>query len=256
MKQILYLFVAVFLLSLVSSVSPFIVSTSEGYGIEPVLIDYIKEYSTYKFHIHIINQSNGMPITSGVSCYMHLYNSTGNHLVKLEKSTISDMFDYEFIVDGNNFTLGTYQAKFQCNSSLLGGSSEIEFKVTSTGKEEPSELLLLFFIISFILLIGLTCYLALYTLGHLLALDFDLTDLSIDWGMFFIILLVYYFELQIMSNSLIDAFAGWFLSLAGFLLFVIPIIAFIISLAMGNLSKKNWKQQAPRRFKIGGRANV
>ena len=138
MKKAWLILTLIIFSSLVSAISPFTPQTTTGFSIEPVNVEYIKELTNYNFHIHVINQSNGLPLNTGISCYMHLYNSTGDHLVIMEQDTPEDIFDYTFSVNGDNFILGNYFAKFQCNDSIRGGSIEIGFKVTKTGNEQTT----------------------------------------------------------------------------------------------------------------------
>jgi len=159
-------------------------------------------------------------------------------------------FNYTFC---NTSDLGTYIYDY---FDAEGNVYVNDFEITSNGKGQPSELLLVFFIIVFLILIGLTCYIAIYTIGHLISLDFDLTDLSLDWGLYFVILAVYYLEDYYLSLKFINDYFLWFISIGGMLLILVPIIAFILSITMGALTKKQWKannQVPPRRFKLGGR---
>jgi len=126
---------------------------NNGLLIEPVVIDYLKTGSGYDFNIHVFNKSNGVPITSGLSCYFHLYNSSGNHLLVLETSTIEHIFDYSFYVDGGNFSRGIYEVKFSCNNSVLGGSSELTFEVNPLGNETKTSESILYVVLTIAVLI-------------------------------------------------------------------------------------------------------
>ena len=130
-------FIMIFMISLIGAVKPTISFTlDEGYEIQPTIKDYIRTGEDHDFEIHVFNISNGMPITEGISCYMHLYHVDGDHIYEGEDTTVEHNFDYGFDVDGGNFTSkGVYQAKFQCNDSILGGGIEIEFFVNNYGEK-------------------------------------------------------------------------------------------------------------------------
>lgn len=136
-------------------------TTTNGYLIEPVIINHLKTNQDYTFNVHVINKSNGVPIVSATSCYFHLYNSTGGHLLELEDSSVSHKFDYDFTVKGANFTKGFYQVKIQCNSTTNeGGVNEMEFEVNNLGKETgiAESILYVALTIAVLLLFGVALY--------------------------------------------------------------------------------------------------
>ena len=136
-KKLMILMFGLLLISCVSAVKPITsITTDAGYLIEPVGKDYIKTGENHSFEIHVFNKSTGLPITTGITCYMHLYNETGKHQFEQLKTTVDHDFDYGFDLIGNNFTeRGEYQIKYQCNSSAFGGGTEIFFWVDDYGEE-------------------------------------------------------------------------------------------------------------------------
>jgi len=124
-------------ISMVSAVKPLTsVESVDGLHVEPTEKSAIRTGIDHEFEVHVFNISNGMPITSGISCYLHLYHEDGNHVYEGIDTTVNHDFDYAFDVAGGNFTKrGEYQAKFQCNSSKLGGGTEIFFVVNDFGEE-------------------------------------------------------------------------------------------------------------------------
>lgn len=96
--------------------------------------DIHKQWTPYKFDVHVVNVSNGVPITSGVVCILHLYGINGEHLAVLNDSDVSEHFDYDFTLDKNNFSaIGDYFVNVQCNSTTSGGFTTVPFKVTPSG---------------------------------------------------------------------------------------------------------------------------
>lgn len=121
---------------LVSSAPPFQTSSgASSWQVRTEFIDVHKINTQHEFIAHIYNESNGVPITSGASCYFHLYNQHGNHLLELTDTTTSHSYDYEFIANAGNFTTaGQYSYLIQCNSSTQGGFIAWTFEVTPNGE--------------------------------------------------------------------------------------------------------------------------
>lgn len=141
-----YLFI---LLPIVFSAPPVsqVQQFTEGYVIKVPMTEILPKNQTIKFNFHVYNISTGMPIASGLTCYFHLYNSTGNHIYESPIiTTIDHLFDYEAKVDKGNFTKpGYYSYVFQCNSTSLGGYVENLITVTPNG-EIPGTSVSLFYI--------------------------------------------------------------------------------------------------------------
>jgi len=140
-KKVMYGFIFLILLigiiPLISAVKPSApIQITTGLSIQPTEKNAIRQGIDHEFEVHVFNVSNGKPITSGITCYLHLYNSTGQHFYEGVDATASHTFDYSFNVLGGNFSsLGNYQAKFQCNSTTLGGGTEVYFTVNNFGEE-------------------------------------------------------------------------------------------------------------------------
>jgi hypothetical protein len=112
---------------------PFITTTSsDGLEISSPGFDVLTAGQDFDFPIHVFNFSNGVYITSA-TCYMHLYNHSGKHLLALSDSSVAHDFDFEFPVKGGNLTAGSYFVNFQCNTSATGGGVRYDFEVTPTG---------------------------------------------------------------------------------------------------------------------------
>lgn len=160
-KFILFLVAVLFSMSYCMAAPPFISTSSNtvGFSIEPVLVDCIKTGETYEFNIHVFNQTSGHQVTdnSKVTCYMHLYNRSGAHIYDGYSDVVTHTFDWEFIVNGANFTNGFYQAKFQCNTTNVGGAAEITFEVNPFGVAftlERSILYIIYIVIAILLFAG------------------------------------------------------------------------------------------------------
>lgn len=136
-----YIFFAFMLLAIISLIAfagatqVTITPQASGLDVRAPGLDTLKFGQTFDFPVHVFNASNGVPMYSGLICYFHLYNSSGEHVVTLSDSSPSNDFDYEFSVNksNHNFTLGYYFANIQCNNSLIGGGVRYDFQVTQSG---------------------------------------------------------------------------------------------------------------------------
>lgn len=128
-----------FCLVLVSAAPPFTTSGDSALTVEPVIIETLKANENYKFQVHVFNTSNGAPINYNTSCYVHVYNVSGNHIYAAENTSIDNRFDYEFLILGDKLPVGIYQVKFQCNNTNgRGGAAEFEFAATPSGRAPNS----------------------------------------------------------------------------------------------------------------------
>lgn len=139
----IFLFTLLFLTTVVSAQPPFQdVTFTEGWTIKYPQDQEFKRTQGYMFHIHIYNSSDGLPVTEDwtngglPSCTFHLYDNNGSHIYIAEDNTTENGFDYEFEVDGGNFTEhGDYNYIVQCNNTKFGGFENIGFIVSETGIE-------------------------------------------------------------------------------------------------------------------------
>jgi len=215
---ILGMFLLFLIIPLVSAVPP--VTTTQqfttGYEIRIPQDNILKTGQSYSFNIHVYNITNGYPIIKGISCYFHLYNSTGNHQLILTSSTTDDIFDYEFLVAGGNFTNGVYYANYQCNSSVLGGYHSEPIFVNPVGRETTTA-----DSIFYIGLLTLLFSLLFATFGFLL------TSRNINWTIvtsvfsYFISLTLIFTLWKFAENYMYDL--QWIVSLF-YMLFIITLI--------------------------------
>lgn len=136
-KKFLLMFIfAIFFLSFISSAPPFQSNTFSGYQIKYPAQDLLKVNQSFKIDLHVYNISTGLPINSGLTCYVHFYNSTGMHTITLAQNTPAHVYDYEFLIDGKNISIsGHYSYVAQCNSSAFGGFVDVPLEVTPNGEE-------------------------------------------------------------------------------------------------------------------------
>jgi hypothetical protein len=167
MKKLFFLICFVVFLSLVSAQPPPREVTSNEGGFQITFNErlVLKKNESIQFNFHIVNITSGHPITTNAVCTFHLYNITGNHIYIAEDSTIDDVFDYEFPVDGGNFTqLGDMNYIITCNDSVFGGSTNVPLLITETGTmlETPDAILYVLILTILVLTFALSLWGAIY----------------------------------------------------------------------------------------------
>ena len=143
---------------------------AEGLKIKYPPINNLVTNQSFNFHFHVFNSTNGVPLKPAdfpITCYFHLYNSTGSHIYVAETNETEHIFDFGFDVDGGNFSIpGYYSYIIQCNSSTQGDFDAVPLQVNEQGKEVSTMAridvlttsLYIFLIISVILFVGFLFY--------------------------------------------------------------------------------------------------
>ena len=236
LKVFAFLFLVLLAVPLVSAISPHVQAGgdyfAEGFVIKyPSDVNFIQN-SDYTFNFHVFNLSTGFPLTNKtVSCYFHLYNQSGNHIVasQIPGYSFDHNFDFEIMVKGGNFsTVGRYSYIIQCNSTNFGGFDNVPLSVTSNGKEIPSGNLIIFFTILFLILIAGLLTLLIYDLTRFSTLDFDVRDIVFNLSAYFVLFGTYMLEKEYLANANIERFLSM-LVIAGIYPFVyLSIIMFTV----------------------------
>jgi len=162
---IIYVMMFVLCLSSVMSVPPFQeISGVSGYEIRYPQFENIELYQDFNLHIHVFNTSNGFPLDNNYVdfCNLHLYDITGNHILK-GNLTYDEDFDFEYYINGSVVfnTTGTKQFHIYCYNNNRGGSVSGIFNVVDSSdvledfEEQTADniLFLVFGIFTLILLI-------------------------------------------------------------------------------------------------------
>lgn len=154
---------------------------------------------------------------------------------------VAQSFTYNFC---NTTDLGFYIYDYFDN---FGNVYVNDFEITLNGKEKPSGIIVVLFIILFMVCLGFSSFMILYNIGHFFAFDFDIVDVAFNWGIYFIIVALYGLEEFYLGNPDIRTWLLWFISIGGFVLIFMPLLAFILSITVGTLSKKQMPEIMPRR---------
>lgn len=129
---LLFLFFFSFI-NLASAAQPSVVTTSPptGLQVDTLLFGELRQNSGFMLHTHVYNVSSGINVSNSTTkCYAHLYNSTGNHILRADMSW-DGKGDFEAPINGNNFTkTGSYAAETWCTiGNAVGGSERLFFEV-------------------------------------------------------------------------------------------------------------------------------
>lgn len=233
-KLFLSLILCLFLVSFISSASPF-ESTNDGglqFGYSPY--EVVKANTDFKLHIHVVNDTEIQTNTT-TSCYVHLYNSEGSHIVESQMGWDSNDVEFTYTIGGGNFTIGSHAYIIWCNNTnkqihLVNGV----FEVTNTGNKN-SDVLETFFIIFSIIIFGYLLITLLNTLAHFVQLDMDMGDLMNVCLAYFLLIFFHYFAIGYYPDTFILDLSGLMINVCGFTHLFIGILAFMLSITIGKV---------------------
>jgi len=236
-KLFMFMILSLFLITLVSAVKPITeITFTEGYNLKIPIDNILKIGQDFEFEVHVYNISNGMPITSGIGCYGHLYDYTGHHIYEGYDETVSHNFDYSFQIAGANFSKSdVYSFIAQCNSSTLGGYNGEEVIVTPTGREIKDNPLIFFMFISVFIFLGLLW--SLYKiLEDLAAVEVTLNTLFIGFSAYIVNLAYYYYLTNFMPMDLLLDLSLFGITVFGITHLFIPLVGLIFTwIKKGNV---------------------
>jgi hypothetical protein len=138
-RFLILIFIFLMTINFTGAVPPItqIPNLATGYSVEVPIVDYIKTFHDFNFKTHVYNLTNGVPVTNKTtSCTLHVYNSTGRHLIEQNMIFDPNDFDWGLTVNGANFSYnGQYAGIVWCNSTSYGGYTEWSFYANSIGSE-------------------------------------------------------------------------------------------------------------------------
>lgn len=104
----------------------------------------------------------------------------------------------------------------------------VDFTITYNGKETPSGIVIVFFSLGFLIVIGFLSYLFIYNMGHFGQMDYDLGDLIKNVSAYFVLLGLYLLSVLYMGNEMIDSMMVWIIGITGFTNVAMSFLFFII----------------------------
>jgi len=235
-----YIYIGLFFLllsfSIVSSQPSTIVqSFPEGYTIVEINSQYLKINEDFNYLFYLYNTSSGLKIdNTTATCNFHLTDSQGTLLLEKEKLYQPKGYWYT-LINGTYFSeVGYYYYGVDCSDELGGALSGV-FTVTHTGKEEPTEFVLLFFILGFIAIFFFGIIYFFKALKEFTLLEMDLFDTIILMCSYFIMWLFYYFQMIYLNNPLMNEFLLIGISIGAFTHVLLPLIGLFTSFILNTL---------------------
>ena len=140
-KAKVILVIAFMFLLLIPLVSAKVVAQSSadtiGLEIKYPQIDVKKQGQDFKFHTHVYNTSSGLLVTNvTTSCEIHIYNSSGSHVLESAMAWDSNNRDFKLDIAGTTFADSQMMSAIvTCNTSKVGGFVSFSFDVNPTGRE-------------------------------------------------------------------------------------------------------------------------
>lgn len=186
-------------ISFASAVKPTQVINS-GCEIRTPTVSYLQIGKDVTSHVHVLNISTGShnSLTNATTdCYLHLYNKTGDHLMKQDYGW--DGFEWEIKIDGNNFSnAGDYAFYIQCNSTDLICGVSGGIVATESGIEitEGRSILSLG-------LLGLLIFFLFFSLYSMFSIENYIGKFALYWISHILLILI--------------CFAGWQMGVEGLL---------------------------------------
>lgn len=226
-----------------------------GCEIAPVIRETLKVGQSFDFNFHVFNLSNGVQLSnSTLSCYFHFYNQTGDHVygIVLNNDPLSEHFvinEWANRMTGDYIpTVGHYAYLVQCNgtSSVGGCADKGGFIVTNTGEPEAAGGVIVLFSILFLLIIIGVTYVIITSIGHAVTLDFDIKDLSMNYGIYFGLVGTYMLYNNYIADPTITNLLLIFVKVGVATNIFLPTIYFILTLTIGS-----WLQQRVRGVDYG-----
>ena len=234
MKKLIYGFLFVLLMiSFASAVPP--TATTEGWIIRSAVPDVFQKIDgSYDFHAHVFDATTGNPVIEDAGCYIHIYDTDGTHLYEGYDDTASHDFDYSFMVNDNNFSVGfEYPYIMQCNGTYAtddeGGYYASSFIVTDDGHAKPEGIVIVFFSLYALMSFLFMLYSLYIILGALTSVSTTWETVFLGLAGYFNTMAVYYFLSLFLSLPLLLDLALWGLGVFGFTHMFVPLIGIIFS---------------------------
>ena len=255
MKTLNVIFLLTFLMLSVSMVTgaqpPAItnINTVEGLQIFVPQFTSVKYNTSFNVEVHVSNISNGVQYPNDeVDCYLHLYNSTGSHI--LESSAFekdANGWDLEYMVSYGNLTEHGEENVYYlwCNNTAenLGGEVKGFYEITANGKPTPDGFIIIgFSILLLFIFVFLTVYLV-RAVGLIVDATFDILDIAYAWGLYFGLLGANLLATIYLGNVIILNFLELLIVVLAFPFMVVPVLAFILSMFRENKKVREKKAE-------------
>lgn len=162
-KHLSWIFVFVLISSLVLSVSPNIPTQqdTDDWVILYPKVQTIKVNEDFMFEMHVLDLNKQVKNISNSNCILHVYNSSGNLILKNTEFGY-DYPDWNLNILGSNFTIvGDYYYNLWCSNNTNGGYVSDAFSITNSGIVEDYNndsffsVILVFLFLNVLVIIGM-----------------------------------------------------------------------------------------------------
>ncbi len=187
---------------------------------------------------------NGSVCSAVATCNISIKYPNGSYLISSSPMTNQDNGDF-------NITLNTTQTATEgehrwdmycCDGSYCDDGHDI-FLITINGKEKPSGIVLIVFLILFLIILGSLTTLMLYTIAHLVEKDFDVKDLIFNISAYLVLWGVYILGKEYVGNYFINTFLEWLIGVGAITNVIFPLVIFIISITIWK-----WREELEGKF--------
>lgn len=241
MKKIfILLMLGMFLISFASAAAPQAGGVGALCDIAYPAYEYTKQDTTFALDIHVYDTFQELRTTDG-SCYLDIYDSAGAHVIDNYLMVITDM-EYKATILGGNFSrLGIYNFRIDCNGTYTDQAPTPDedfyggcfvnglFEVTETGKENPSDNVMVFLMI-FALAVQLFMLWSLLKILEAFAkVEGSINTIALGFGAYVLNLALYYYLLFFFPMNLMLRLSFIGISAFGVTHLFLPLIALIFT---------------------------
>lgn len=136
---------------------------------------------------------------------------------------------------------GTYSINGVGDLNHIDSAWAYDLTLTVNGRSEPSDNVVLLFVILFLIILGTLLSLILYNILHLIQWDFDGKDLTYNITAYFLLFAIYILSLYYLGNEFINGVLLLIIVTGAFTNVILPIIAFVMSYIKGGLDGVNYE---------------
>lgn len=222
-------------MSLVNAQPPLVQysTTTNGLDISTPKQDYYSYTDNATLIFHVFNQSDGVILTKPiVSCSLHLYNITGDHLLINDSiSNVDNEYDFVYYFDTTNL-IQDQQVPYNlyCNTSFDGGFISSSLIFNYFGLEPPTDFTKSIFMLAFIILIFAYLITLIKIISTMFLKETDVLDIIYSLGIYFSIMAFNYFNFIYGGNKLIDQITDLFMKVSVFTHVIVPFFAYFFSI--------------------------
>ena len=130
--------------------------------------------------------------------------------------------------------LGYYNYLQVCSDGSFSGSYSDTFEINGNGNPDPSGGVIAIFSIGFIIILSFITYVIIYSLGHVVKLDFDAIDLAINYGIYFGFVGFFLLAKIYLGHPSIINILEWAVKLGVLTNIFLPTLYFVLTLSVGS----------------------